>query len=823
MKWFQSIFILLVSFSIAVCGDLDSQPVGPGIIHHHEYLTIGPWHVQILEIDLKNEWVILETVKAGNLLIGNEQTSSMSARSDREEHRVVGAVNGDFYASGGLPIGAQISNGILLKRPYPRSAFGFSADSRPSIDIFSFAGSLLTKSNEIISINGINEDRQTDYLVGYNSYFGSSTGTNYWGTEISASYVSQQHFINDTVQIVVNAKDSVLATGHGNNLIPSNEIVLSGHGSASTFLNNQVFVGDTLALVLKLNPSQNPLKEMIGGMPRIIRDGQSSVEWQQENIRESFCTDRHPRTALGFTADSSKLFMFTVDGRKAGYSVGMSLYELADYMLSWKVFHGINLDGGGSTTMVVRGNLANQPADAAGERAVSNALMVVSTAPTSEMAHLLITPKKPYLLEGSQIQFEVEPLDKYFNPNPTNSNGDYSWTCDSALGSFSGDGLFTTADDTASGYIFVQSANIVDSMWIQITELARLNLNPDPVILKVNESQQMMAEAWDNLNHPIVLDAEALEWTFTGLAGHISASGLFTATTEGSGWITVLYNNIKDSVEVTVGSATSLIFDSFDTVDAYALSGSLVEISACSLSTDNAFFISEDFSAKLDYQLQTGGTSALYMNCSLPVSVSPQSTGIYIYGDGKGHWLRGEFEDTDNEKFLVNFTKDNPGIDWKDSWQYKEVLFSEAIPHWANGSAVLDFPITWKKIYLVETDDSKKDNGTIYLDNFSMNYLGTGLDDQIENIVPENFALLPNFPNPFNPFTAISYQLHAISQVKLLVYNALGQKVQTLVDRRQQSGKHSVQFDGSELASGVYYYKLFAGSFTQIRKMLLLK
>ncbi len=475
MKWFQSIFTLLISVSIAVCGNLESLPVGPGIIHHHDYLANGPWHIQILEIDLTNEWITLETVKAGDLLIGNELTSSMSARSEREEHRVVGAVNGDFYASGGVPIGAQISRGTLLKPPYSRSAFGFGPDSHPYMDIFTFNGTLITKDKQTIKINGINEKRQTNYLVGYNSYYGSSTATNYWGTEITAQYLNAEHFINDTIQIIVSAKDSVVISGHGNNSIPANGMVLSGHGSASTFLNKRVFVGDTLSFILQLDPAQHPLKEMIGGMPRIIRDGQKSVEWQQENIRESFCTDRHPRTTLGFTADSSKLFLFTVDGRQAGYSVGMSLYELADYMLSWNIFQGINLDGGGSTTMVVRGDLANQPSDAAGERAVSNALMVISTAPTTELAHLRITPENPYLPAESQLQFSVEPLDIYYNPDPVNATGSYSWTCDPVLGSFSENGLFTAANDTVSGYIYVQSGNIVDSTLIQITTLTRLN------------------------------------------------------------------------------------------------------------------------------------------------------------------------------------------------------------------------------------------------------------------------------------------------------------------------------------------------------------
>ena len=85
------------------------------------------------------------------------------------------------------------------------------------------------------------------------------------------------------------------------------------------------------------------------------------------------------------------------------------------------------------------------------------------------------------------------------------------------------------------------------------------------------------------------------------------------------------------------------------------------------------------------------------------------------------------------------------------------------------------------------------------------------------------FALAQNHPNPFNPVTTISYQLSAISNVKLTVYNVLGQKISTLVDERQKAGIYSVSFNGTNLNSGIYYYKLTAGAFERTHKMILLK
>jgi len=89
--------------------------------------------------------------------------------------------------------------------------------------------------------------------------------------------------------------------------------------------------------------------------------------------------------------------------------------------------------------------------------------------------------------------------------------------------------------------------------------------------------------------------------------------------------------------------------------------------------------------------------------------------------------------------------------------------------------------------------------------------------------IPGTFGLSQNFPNPFNPNTAISYQLPAISQVELIIYNALGQRVRTLVNSRQEAGRYSISFNATGLGSGLYYYKITAGKFEQIRKMLLVK
>ena len=94
--------------------------------------------------------------------------------------------------------------------------------------------------------------------------------------------------------------------------------------------------------------------------------------------------------------------------------------------------------------------------------------------------------------------------------------------------------------------------------------------------------------------------------------------------------------------------------------------------------------------------------------------------------------------------------------------------------------------------------------------------------------MPQVFSLAPNYPNPFNPSTTIRYQLPLDTQVSLEIYDVLGQKVRTLVSELKPAGHYLVSWDSRDdrnrhVAAGVYFYRLSAGDFSQVRKLLLLK
>ena len=94
---------------------------------------------------------------------------------------------------------------------------------------------------------------------------------------------------------------------------------------------------------------------------------------------------------------------------------------------------------------------------------------------------------------------------------------------------------------------------------------------------------------------------------------------------------------------------------------------------------------------------------------------------------------------------------------------------------------------------------------------------------KMEEVVPKVYALHQNYPNPFNPSTTIQYDLPRSAHAVLTIYNVLGEEVKTLVDEMQEAGYKSVEWDASTVSSGIYFYRLVAGTFSDVRRMMIIK
>ena len=109
------------------------------------------------------------------------------------------------------------------------------------------------------------------------------------------------------------------------------------------------------------------------------------------------------------------------------------------------------------------------------------------------------------------------------------------------------------------------------------------------------------------------------------------------------------------------------------------------------------------------------------------------------------------------------------------------------------------------------------------LSNNKIQLLAKINETNLENLIPIEYALYQNYPNPFNPATTIQYDLPSASDVSLIIYDILGRKVKELVNTKQEAGRYEIQFDASNLATGIYIYQLVGDKFISSKKMLLLK
>ena len=121
--------------------------------------------------------------------------------------------------------------------------------------------------------------------------------------------------------------------------------------------------------------------------------------------------------------------------------------------------------------------------------------------------------------------------------------------------------------------------------------------------------------------------------------------------------------------------------------------------------------------------------------------------------------------------------------------------------------------------YLINTDGSERPSMT-WLKSYVQS---TVVDVKNESGIPSDFNLFDNYPNPFNPSTNISYNIAKETNVKLEVFDILGRHVQTLVDKQQSPGKYNIEFNAGILTSGVYIYRLQAGTYSSIKKLVLMK
>lgn len=353
------------SFTIKVLSD---SALSTGV-NHIAWESVDPkWSGDIIVADW-NSSIQLKTVKANNELKGYQTTQDMMRsyqQSISSEKKVIAGINGDFYKAGGIPVHSQLIEGEILKLPVQRDAIAMDDHQQFYLGSFRYSGQLeILEQSMVLEIDGVNTAREADQLIVYNEYYGDSTLTNAFGYEVVVEQLDYEPINRPELFRVVEFAN------YQKGFIPKGHVVLSAHGEKMPYL-KALAIGDSIRITHGLLQGQQPfseqpaLVEFIGGSKIFLNDGKIDGNWPE----------RHPRSALGFNADTTKVFLFTVDGRQES-SVGMSLTEMAEVMKYFDVTYAINLDGGGSTTLVANDKVLSSPSDPTGQRKVSNAILLV--------------------------------------------------------------------------------------------------------------------------------------------------------------------------------------------------------------------------------------------------------------------------------------------------------------------------------------------------------------------------------------------------------------------------------------------------------------
>ncbi len=378
---------------------MTSEEIAPGVGHVEMSIPSGPWLVHLVTISPKAPDVEVRTVKGLGHVVGRERPSEMARRTASAEGRkLLAAVNADFFnfTPPGVSEGPQVSHGRVVKSEDRNRAaradtvlrdqpvFGIAGNGWPFFADAHLEGWVRVGGDNALTLLRVNRAANNDSLTLYNAFMGDTTPSDSGVVELVVRTVRAAAMAGDTaVGIVMNVDTAFTGVR-----IPADGMVLvlpvrvagspggdrGANAIAAHTASRAPAPDDTVRWSLPFSGAPPRVRELIGGYPMLLRDGRHVFEYTKA-ILSGFSVTQHPRTAVATLADSSLLIM-AVDGRSEA-SKGMSLTQLTDFLVSLGAVNALNLDGGGSTVMVVGDSIVNHPSDKEGERAVANALVVL--------------------------------------------------------------------------------------------------------------------------------------------------------------------------------------------------------------------------------------------------------------------------------------------------------------------------------------------------------------------------------------------------------------------------------------------------------------
>ena len=417
-----------------------TNTVRPGIQYIHFVDSETPLVYHALRFKYPLPGIKLEARLAGDNVFGKdgadslETVGSMAARMG-----ALAAINGDYFGNDGDPLGFMMAGGEIVSEPYvPRSAAAWGSGG-VLIDSPRWSGALVLTDGTEIAVDGVDRSARAGEIILDTAKAG-----------VASSKLPCFAFVFEPAVPLAPGKSSPVKLRHifpdTTNLdVADNQIVLMAAPGREKELMGKVWVDLVYDFRMGLSGGIDwkAMTDSVGGGPRIVKDGQAYVTYQYERFDTSY-TKRHPRTAIGSTA-SGEVVLCVVEGRSP-FSRGVTLDELATLMVGLGCREAMNLDGGGSTTMVVDGAVVNRLSDGF-MRKVGNAVLLYAP-PVTEPGQISISVKPGAIHVGDKTTLSV-----------VDAGGaqvsDVMWIGAATPGWVDGEGVFTAVKP---GHMKVQAA-----------------------------------------------------------------------------------------------------------------------------------------------------------------------------------------------------------------------------------------------------------------------------------------------------------------------------------------------------------------------------
>ena len=526
--------------------------VGPGVTAAKYDIPALPLKVSVTEMDLTNPYIVMETCLGGDKSVATETPVKMATRNTHPGHEVVAAVNGDFFMTAptnevGLPVSGQVRSQELVLSSHNRACLVLDGNNRPYIDRLTFTGKVMGGDHSF-ALNLVNRMRYAYEDIAANqsflftrsygpvTYDGSSSGKMVLLRPAEGVFAWRA---NGTEHCVIED----IFDAQGSTTIPDGKAILwlkGTYANQTSWMN----VGDVLdisfGLTLNNGPKDIDIMQLIGGSNHIImQNGQFKEDW----------AERHPRTAIGFNADSTRLYFVVVDGRHMT-SVGVTLKEMKGIFDALGAVNAVNLDGGGSSCMVVNDEVLNHPSDGP-VRAVGNGCLLVSLAPEDdEIGIISFEPRCFNLSISATTTFGVWGYNQYGVLKTRDLQG-CTFSCDPQVGYFDADGAFHAVSTPASGNLYATYNGITATQPVTIME-AQWKLVSDSVVIDSYHPYGININGVSGYGLDKV-DPSVVAWTSANEeVCAVDDRGIITAVADGRTYVGSAHPMLADSLLVSV-------------------------------------------------------------------------------------------------------------------------------------------------------------------------------------------------------------------------------------------------------------------------------